>query len=89
MTDTRLIPVPDWNKYHPWPPIGGLRHLIFFAETNGFKTAFKRAGRRVLVDEAEFFRCVERQNAPTETETKLPEQEIVPVRPRKKATRRR
>jgi len=44
-------------------PIGGLRHLIFNAETNGFKTAFKRAGRRVLVDEAEFFRCVDKQNA--------------------------
>ena len=62
-TQTRLIPVPDWSKFHPWPPIGGLRHLIFNAETNGFKTAFKRAGRRVLVDEAEFFRCVDKQNA--------------------------
>ncbi len=64
MTDieNRLIPVPDWNKYHPWPPIGGLRHLIFYAETNGFRTAFKRIGRRVLVNEAEFFRCVESAN---------------------------
>jgi hypothetical protein len=61
-TQTRLIPVPGWNKFHPWPPIGGLRHLIFNAEKNGFKAAFKRAGRRVLVDEAEFFKCVERQN---------------------------
>ena len=60
---TRLIPVPKWNDYHPWPPIGGLRHLIFYAETNGFKSAFKRVNRNVLVDEAEFFRCVERQNA--------------------------
>ena len=24
----RLIPVKDWAKYHLWPPIGGLRHLI-------------------------------------------------------------
>jgi hypothetical protein len=32
----------------------------FHAETNGFKTAFKRVGRRVLIDEAEFFACVER-----------------------------
>lgn len=58
----RLIPVPDWGKYHPWPPIGGLRHLIFHAETNGFSTAFKRVGRRVLVDETAFWRCVEHQN---------------------------
>jgi hypothetical protein len=58
----RLIPVPDWNKYHDWPPVGGLRHLIFNEKTNGFASAFKRVGRRVLIDEAEFFHCVERQN---------------------------
>lgn len=56
--NTRLIPVPKWNDYHDWPPIGGLRHLIFHREHNGFETAFRWAGRRVLVDEAEFFACV-------------------------------
>lgn len=61
-TRTRLIPVPRWNDEHHWPPPGGLRHLIFHAQTNGFETAFKRVGRRVLVDEAEFFRCVEASN---------------------------
>lgn len=59
---TRLIPVPDWNKFHAWPPQGGLRHLIFNQRNNGFSNAFKRVGRRVLVDEAEFFACVERGN---------------------------
>ncbi|WP_341328803.1 hypothetical protein [Methylotuvimicrobium sp. KM2] len=59
---TRLIPVPSWNAHHDWPPEGGLRHLIFNSKTNGFDTAFKRVGRRVLVDEAEFFECVARQN---------------------------
>lgn len=58
---TRLIPVPKWNDYHPWPPQGGIRHLIFYAENNGFKDAFKRVGRNVLVDEAAFFACVERK----------------------------
>jgi hypothetical protein len=58
----RLIPVPDWNKHHPWPPQGGLRHLIFNKKTNGFSAAFKRVGRRILVDEAAFFDCVEKQN---------------------------
>ena len=57
-----LIPVPEWNTHHVWPPKGGLRHLIFNAETNGFKDAFVRVGRRVLVDEAKFFECVEMQN---------------------------
>lgn len=61
-TASRLIPVTEWNQHHTWPPEGGLRHLIFNEKTNGFATAFKRIGRRVLIDEAEFFACVERQN---------------------------
>jgi hypothetical protein len=52
---TRLIPVPDWNKYHDWPPIGGLRHLIFHAKRNGFDRVLRRIGRRILIDEAAFF----------------------------------
>lgn len=63
-TTNRLIPVPEWNKHHSWPPEGGLRHLIFNSRSNnnGFASAFKRVGRRVLIDEAEFFACVDRQN---------------------------
>jgi hypothetical protein len=61
-TSTRLIPVSKWNDYHVWPPQGGLRHLIFNQKTNGFDKAFKRVGRNVLVDEAEFIACVDRQN---------------------------
>jgi len=59
---SRLIPVPKWNEFHAWPPQGGLRHLIFNEKTNGFASAFKRVGKRVLVDEAEFFACIEKQN---------------------------
>jgi hypothetical protein len=58
---TTLIPVSQWSERHPWPPIGGLRHLIFNAKTNGFHQVIRRVGRRVLVDEAEFFAWVERQ----------------------------
>lgn len=58
----RLIPVTKWNDYHSWPPIGGLRHLIFNAEKNGFNSVIKRCGRRVLIDEGEFFQWVEEQN---------------------------
>ncbi len=61
-TVSRLIPVPEWNQYHSWPPQGGLRHLIFNQETNGFASAFKRVGRRVLIDEVAFFACVDKQN---------------------------
>jgi len=63
MTEARFIPVTKWNDHHAWPPIGGLRHLIFFADKNGFKPAFKRVGRRVLVDERKFFEIVKAQGA--------------------------
>ena len=62
-TSPRLIPITQWNEYHPWPPAGGMRHLRFYCESNGFAPAFKKVGARVLVDEAEFFRCVERTSA--------------------------
>ena len=58
----RLIPLSQWPKYHPWPSVAGMRHIRFHSETNGFKDAFRTVGRRVLVDEAEFFAAVDRQN---------------------------
>lgn len=58
---TRLIPVTKWNDFHAWPPLGGLRHLVFYERQNGFEKVVKRVGRRVLIDEMEFFRWVESQ----------------------------
>lgn len=60
-TSGPLIPVTQWPARHPWPPIGGLRHLIFNAKTNGFDQVVRRVGRCVLVDEAAFFAWVEKQ----------------------------
>lgn len=57
----RLIPVTAWNDFHPWPPVGGLRHLIFHAKQNGFEQVVRRAGRRVLIDETAFFNWVNQQ----------------------------
>jgi len=57
----RLIPVPQWNSYHAWPPPGGLRYLIFHAKSNGFDKVIRRVGRRVLIDEQAFFEWVESQ----------------------------
>lgn len=54
----RLIPVPKWNQHHEWPPQGGLRHLIFYASTNGFDRVIRRVGRRVLIDEDAFFQWI-------------------------------
>lgn len=59
---TRLIPVSEWPNHHPWPPIGGLRHLVFYEKSNGFTRCVRRVGRRVLIDEAAFFQWVEEQN---------------------------
>jgi hypothetical protein len=60
-TETKFIPVGDWKKYHPWPAEGGLRHLIFHEKTNGFDKVIVRAGRRVLINEKEFFKWMEDQ----------------------------
>lgn len=62
-TKTRLIPLTAWNKYHTWPPIGGLRHLVFHSKVNGFDAVIKRVSGRVLVDEAAFFLWVEKNDA--------------------------
>lgn len=59
----RIIQATRWNEYHDWPPIGGLRHLAFFAKTNGFAKAFLKVGRRLLIDEEEFFRVIQEKNA--------------------------
>jgi len=55
---TRLIPLTDWNQFHPWPPQGGLRHLMFHRHSNGFSSAFIKCGRRVLVKEKAFFDAI-------------------------------
>lgn len=50
----RLIPVTKWPDFHPWPPIGGLRYLVFHEHTNGFHHCVVRKGRRVLISEKRF-----------------------------------
>lgn len=59
---TRYLSIGDWNKFHAWPPVGGLRHLIFHANTNGFNRVIRRCGRRILINEAEFFKWIESKN---------------------------
>jgi hypothetical protein len=59
---TRLIPVPQWHQHHPWPPLGGLRGLVFNSNTNGFDKVIRRVGRRILIDEAAFFQWVNDRN---------------------------
>lgn len=58
---SRLIPASSWNEHHSWPPIGGLRHLIFNGHKNGFERCIRRVGRRVLIDEQAFFAWIDAQ----------------------------
>lgn len=51
-----LIPPNTWNDHFDWPPPGGMRHIIFYADTNGFAPAITRVGRSVLIDPVEFWR---------------------------------
>lgn len=60
--ETRLIPLTDWPKYHPWPPLGGLRHMVFHGERTGFSKVTVKVGRRRLIDEKKFFEFVQEQN---------------------------
>lgn len=55
---SRLIPLTEWPQHHSWPPVGGLRHLVFYASENGFDRVVRRVGKRVLIDEKEFFSWV-------------------------------
>lgn len=59
---TRLIPVTHWPRFHSWPSVAGLRHMIFKAKKNGFDQVVRRVGRRVLIDEFEFFAYIDRVN---------------------------
>lgn len=58
----RLIPLTEWHKYYSWPPIGGLRHLVFHSETNGFDKVIRRVGRKVLLDETAWHEWVRSKN---------------------------
>lgn len=60
---TRYIPVPNWEKLHEWPRLGGLRNLIFNRHKNGFDQfgVVKKIGKRVLIDETAFFEWVANQ----------------------------
>lgn len=54
-SQTRYIPLPKWNDYHIWPPIGGLRHLVANAKAKKFDGVFIKVSGRILLDEKKFF----------------------------------
>lgn len=54
----RLIRACDWPKFHPWPKISGLRHILYHDWLNGSDYFKKKVGRSVLICEKSFFEWV-------------------------------
>ncbi len=52
----------QFSEKNPAFPEGGLRHLAFHAEHNGFKRAFPKVGRKRLIDDDMFFSIIEEKN---------------------------
>ena len=59
---TQFLTVRQLSEKYPAFPQGGIRHLIFHAETNGFNSVITRVGRKVLIDEDSFLNWVKQQN---------------------------
>ena len=60
MSNIKLSTVKLLSKDNPSFPEGGLRHLIFHADSNGLQEsgALVRVGRKVLIDEEKFFNWI-------------------------------
>ncbi len=54
-----FLTVRQWTEQEPWPPLGGLRHLIFHAKQNGFDAVIRRVGRTVLIDRTKFLAWID------------------------------
>ena len=59
----RLIPLSKWNQHHAWPPLGGLRHLWFHRDTNGFRSCARKVGKTILIAEDAFLAWVAKCDA--------------------------
>jgi hypothetical protein len=58
----RRITIERWPDFHPWPPVGGLRHIRFYAEEKGASECFVKKGGRVLVCERKFLEWASRSD---------------------------
>ena len=55
------LPVEQFGRRHHIP-CSRLRALIFNEEFNGFSSCIRRVGRRILLDEAEYFAWLDKIN---------------------------
>jgi hypothetical protein len=59
-----LLTVQQFCEKHKAFTLGGMRWLLFNRTTNGLEQAVVVVGRRLLLNETEFFRWLSAQNAP-------------------------
>ena len=55
------LTIPQFCERHEFATLGGIRHLVFHAETNGFSKCIRRMGRRVLLNEDAVFTWIDEQ----------------------------
>ena len=53
------LPIAKWDQHYTWPTVVGMRKRFQFRETNGYKTAFLKEGKKVIVKVNEFWKCLE------------------------------
>jgi len=58
----RLFGVKDFCSRHPWLKEATLRNRIATSDEHGFGNVIRRLGRKILVDETEFFQWLDRQD---------------------------
>ena len=58
----KITTIRGFSEKHPAFTVPGLRNLRFHQEVNGFADAFLTVGRKVLIDEDQFFECLDRIN---------------------------
>ncbi len=58
-----LLSVSQFCSKHDWATPGGIRHLLFNRETNGFKKCVVRLGRKILLDEGAVFEWLRERSA--------------------------
>ena len=61
----QYLTVKQLSQKYPAFPEGGIRHLIFHADKNGFHAVITRIGRKVLIIESKFENWVQSQNGST------------------------
>ena len=57
-----LYTVRQFCERNAWATPGGIRHLIFYKDRNGFAPCVRRIGGRILIDEARVSRYIEEQS---------------------------